>query len=86
MLNYAEVCSITKEQANIIKEKGWSILTECFEEGLYYRKGFAWANRIGYLILSGPVDTLDTTIEEHELLKVAEYDEAFSKVVHTALG
>lgn len=79
MIKYAEIAEINEPQAKEFKKRGWCIFTECDGDGLYYRKGFAWVNRIGYLIFEKPVDIED--MDESDLHQIGVYDADFENEV-----
>lgn len=87
MIKYMEMSELNNDQARLIKEKGWCVFTECYEEGTYYNKGFSWANRCGYIILSEDVgeDVMHINSEE-ELNRIASYDKEFADEVKAVLS
>ena len=84
MIKYMDISDINIDQRRAIKENGWCVFTECNSEGTYYRKGFAWVNRIGYIILSEDVDIDDINSYE-ELNAIASYDDDFETEVREVL-
>ena len=84
MIKYMEISELNSDQAKVIKENGWCFFTECDSGGTYYRKGFAWANRIGYIIFSENIDINDIN-SYGELNKIASYDDDFDKTVREIL-
>lgn len=84
MIKYMEISELNNDQAKVIRENGWCLFTECDCGGTYYSKGFAWANRIGYIIFSESVDVDDINSYE-ELNKIASYDSDFDKSVREIL-
>ena len=84
MIKYMEISDLNKDQYQVIKQNNWCVFTECDEGGSYYRKGFAWVNRIGYIILSENVD-IDYINSCNELNKIASYDDDFDKSVREIL-
>ena len=83
MIKYMEISELNSDQAQVIRENGWCAFTECDCGGTYY-KGFAWVNRIGYIIFSENVDIDDINSYE-ELNKIASYDDDFDKMVREIL-
>lgn len=83
MIKYASKTMLNHDQIDEIKKNGWSFFTMCDEGGVYYRKGFAWINRIGYIIFSENVD--QEHIDGDELDKIAIYDEDFKENVQKIL-
>ena len=80
-----QISELNSDQNKVIKEKGWCVFTECDQGGSYYTKGFAWANRIGYIIFSENVEK--EAIESYsELNKIASYDDDFDKAVRETLN
>lgn len=84
MNKYMEISELNSDQVKVIRENGWCIFTECDCEGTYYRKGFAWANRIGYIILSESVDVDDINSCE-TLNHIATYDDEFDAAVRKVI-
>ena len=84
MIKYMEISELNNDQAKVIKENGWCVFTECDSGGTYYNKGFAWANRIGYIIFSENVD-VDYINSYDELNKIASDDSDFDKLVREIL-
>lgn len=85
MIKYMEMSELNSDQIKVIKEKGWCVFTECDQGGSYYTKGFAWVNRIGYVIFSEDVEK--ENLDSHsELNEIASYDEKFDKEVRNALA
>ena len=84
MIKYMEISELNNDQAKVIKENGWCVFTECDSGGSYYNRGFAWANRIGYVIFSEWLD-VDHIDSYKELNQVASYDKDFDKSVRTLL-
>lgn len=84
MIKYTEIVDLNADQARLIREKGWCVFTECAEGSSYYNKGFSWANRIGYVILSEEID-VDYIDSCGELNKIASYDSDFAKLVREVL-
>ena len=84
MIKYMEISDLNNDQAKVIKDNGWCVFTECDSGGTYYSRGFAWANRIGYIILSEFVD-VKCINSYNELNKIASYDDDFNKAVREIL-
>ena len=84
MIKYMEISNLNNDQVKVIKENGWCIFTECDSGGTYYSKGFAWANRIGYIIFSESVNA-DYINSYDELNKIAIYDNEFDTLVRKSL-
>lgn len=56
-MKYMEINDLNKDQVALAESKGWCIYTQVEDAcGLIYKKGLAWANRIGYVIFSESVD------------------------------
>ena len=79
MIKYTELDEINEPMAKEIKEHGWCVFTECDGDGLYFRKGYAWVNRIGYVVFEEQVDVSD--MDESDFHQTGIYDQDFANEV-----
>ena len=75
-----EINDLNKDQVVLAESKGWCIYTQVEDAcGLIYKKGLAWANRIGYAIFSEPVDA--ESIDDSAIGDYGTYDYDFESEV-----
>lgn len=79
-----EIDSLNADQSNLITANGWQVFTECDEGSSYYQKGYAWVNRIGYIIFSEAVDR-NYINSYKELNSIAAHDNEFEETVRSLL-
>ena len=84
-MKYMEINDLNKDQVALAESKGWCIYTQVEDAcGLIYKKGLAWANRIGYVIFSEPVDA--ESIDDSAIGDYGTYDYDFESEVKQLLS
>ena len=84
-MKYMEINKLNKDQVALAESKGWCIYTQVEDAcGWVYRKGLAWANRIGYVIFSEPVDA--EAIDDFAIGDYGTYDYDFESEVKQILS
>lgn len=84
-MKYMEINDLNKDQVALAESKGWCIYTQVEDAcGLIYKKGLAWANRIGYVIFSESVDA--EAIDGSAIGDYGTYDYEFESEVKQMLS
>lgn len=84
-MKYMEINDLNKDQVALAESKGWCIYTQVEDAcGLIYKKGLAWANRIGYVIFSESVDA--EAIDGSAIGGYGTYDYEFESEVKQMLS
>lgn len=84
-MKYMEINDLNKDQVALAESKGWCIYTQVEDAcGLIYKKGLAWANRIGYVIFSESVDA--EAIDGSAIGDYGTYNDEFESEVKQMLS